>query len=284
MSKAIKTAVFPVAGLGTRFLPATKAMPKEMLPIVDKPLIQFVAEEARAAGAERLVFVTGRQKHAIENHFDHMVELETILKTKGKDSALESIKEPLGAPGEVIFLRQQQPLGLGHAIWCARHIIGNDPFSVLLADDFILDKVGTIPRMADAYDGGAMVATMTVPATDVSSYGIVEPGELEGSVKSLIEKPAVDKAPSTQAVIGRYILPPEIIPILETLERGAGNEIQLTDALQILAREGKVTSHTLQGQRFDCGSKLGYVEATIAAALGRADLADRLKARVPGLA
>ena len=280
----IKTAVFPVAGLGTRFLPATKAMPKEMLPIVDKPLIQFVAEEARAAGAERLVFVTGRQKHAIENHFDHMVELESILKAKGKEDALESIEEPLGAPGEVIFLRQQEPLGLGHAIWCARHIIGDEPFSVLLADDFVMDPVGTIPRMAEAYTGGAMVATMDVPPAEVSSYGIVEPGETEGSVKSLIEKPAIDQAPSTQAVIGRYILPPEIIPILETLERGAGNEIQLTDALQVLAAQGKVTSHTLHYTRYDCGSKLGYVEATIAAALAREDLGPRLRESLRGLA
>ena len=158
----IKTAVFPVAGLGTRFLPATKAMPKEMLPIVDKPLIQFVAEEARAAGAERLVFVTGRQKHAIENHFDHMVELEATLEERGKAEALADIQEPIGAPGEVIFLRQQKPMGLGHAIWCARHLIGDDPFAVLLADDFILADRPTLADMADAYDGGAMVATIQV--------------------------------------------------------------------------------------------------------------------------
>ena len=277
MSKAIKTAVFPVAGLGTRFLPATKAMPKEMLPIVDKPLIQFVVEEARSAGAQRLVFVTGRQKHAIENHFDHMVELETILEHKGKDEALASIKQPLGHPGEIIFLRQQKPLGLGHAIWCARHIIGEDPFSVLLADDFILDEVGTIPRMAKAYEGGAMVATMEVPREDVSNYGIIEPGGNGSSVKSLIEKPTVDKAPSTQAVIGRYILPASIIPILETLKPGAGNEVQLTDALQILASQGQVSAFSLPGKRYDCGSKLGYVEATLAAALEREDLGAKLR-------
>lgn len=268
----IKTAVFPVAGLGTRFLPATKAMPKEMLPIVDKPLIQFVAEEARAAGAERLVFVTGRQKHAIENHFDHMVELEEILKAKGKEDALASIEEPIGQPGEVIFLRQQRPLGLGHAIWCARYLIGDDPFAVLLADDFILADRPTLADMANAYSGGAMVATMQVAPDAVSSYGIVEPGAEPGSVAGLIEKPTPDQAPSNTAVIGRYILPPEIISILDGQEPGAGGEVQLTDALQVLAKRGEVRQFDFAGTRFDCGSRRGYVRATVAAALARDDL------------
>ena len=176
----IKTAVFPVAGLGTRFLPATKAMPKEMLPIVDKPLIQFVVEEARAAGAERFVFVTGRSKHAIENHFDHVVELETVLATRGKQSALAETVAPLGKPGEIIFLRQQQPLGLGHAIWCARHLIGGEPFGVLLADDYIRAEVPTLDHMARSYTGGALVATMDVPRQETGAYGVVEPGAEPG--------------------------------------------------------------------------------------------------------
>ena len=270
----IKTAVFPVAGLGTRFLPATKAMPKEMLPIVDKPLIQFVVEEARAAGAERLVFVTGRQKHAIENHFDHMVELESALKDRGKQQALAEIRTPIGAPGEVIFLRQQRPLGLGHAIWCARHLIGTDPFAVLLADDFILAKTPTLLDMAQAYDGGALVATMTVCPDAVGTYGIIEHGARPGQVQGLVEKPQPGHAPSTTAVIGRYILPPEIISLLENQQPGAGGEIQLTDALQVMAAKGQVRAFEFSGTRFDCGSKQGYVRATVASALARADLAD----------
>ena len=273
----IKTAVFPVAGLGTRFLPATKAMPKEMLPIVDKPLIQFVAEEARAAGAERLVFVTGRQKHGIENHFDHMVELETTLAERGKSAALADIQEPIGAPGEVIFLRQQKPLGLGHAIWCARHLIGDAAFAVLLADDFILADQPTLAEMAKAYEGGALVATMQVAPDAVSSYGIVVPDEEPGRLKGLVEKPDPDQAPSTIAAIGRYILPPEIIGILETQASGAGGEVQLTDALQVLAQAGQVRRFDFTGTRFDCGSKLGYVQATVAVALARDDLQPALR-------
>ncbi len=273
----IKTAVFPVAGLGTRFLPDTKAMPKEMLPIVDKPLIQFVVEEARAAGAERLVFVTGRQKHAIENHFDHMVELERTLAERGKMQALEDINAPLGQPGEVIFLRQQRPLGLGHAIWCARHLIGEHPFAVLLADDFILADRPTLADMAEAYTGGALVATMQVAPDAVSSYGIVAPGELPGSVAGLIEKPSPENAPSTTAVVGRYILPPEVIDILDGQAPGAGGEVQLTDALQVLAQKGDVQQFDFAGTRYDCGDKLGYVHATLASALKRQDLSEGVR-------
>lgn len=273
----IQTAVFPVAGLGTRFLPATKAMPKEMLPIVDKPLIQFVVEEARAAGAERFIFVTGRSKHAIENHFDHVVELETVLTTRGKDHALAETMAPLGKPGEIIFLRQQQPLGLGHAIWCARHIIGNEPFGVLLADDFIMAEVPTLKNMVDAYQGGALVATTQVARHETESYGIIQPGKTPGEVTGLVEKPKPDQAPSTHAVMGRYILPAEIIDILEDQAPGAGGEIQLTDALQTLATRGQVRSFTMQGQRFDCGTKLGYIQAMVTSALARDDLSDRLR-------
>ncbi len=252
-------------------------MPKEMLPIVDKPLIQFVVEEARAAGAERLVFVTGRSKHAIENHFDHVVELEKVLATRGKQSALAETMAPIGKPGEVIFLRQQQPLGLGHAIWCARHLTGDAPFAVLLADDFIRSDVPTLVQMAEAYAGGALVATMPVARAQTGNYGIIAPGVGPGQVAGLVEKPDPDDAPSTQAVIGRYILPPEIIPILADQSPGAGGEIQLTDALQVLAARGDVRAFNLPGQRFDCGSKLGYIQATLATAMARPDLAERLR-------
>lgn len=273
----IKTAVFPVAGLGTRFLPATKAMPKEMLPIVDKPLIQFAVEEARAAGAERIVFVTGRSKHSIENHFDHVVELENALNSRGKDAALAETLAPVGKPGEVIFLRQQRPLGLGHAIWCARHVIGNEPFGVLLADDFVISEEPPLVQLAEQYTGGALVSTIEVPRADTSSYGIVKPGAEDGSVISMVEKPLPIDAPSTKAVIGRYILPPEIISILGRLNPGSGGEIQLTDALQVLAEKGEVRYLDLSGQRFDCGSKLGFVQATIAVAMSRGDLANKLQ-------
>ena len=273
----IKTAIFPVAGLGTRFLPATKAMPKEMLPIVDKPLIQFVVEEAREAGVERFVFVTGRQKQSIENHFDHMVELEQVLAMRGKTTALAEAMAPLGKPGELIFLRQQKPFGLGHAIWCARHIVGKDPFGVLLADDFIMSEVPILKKMVESYESGALIATSQIQRAETGSYGIINPGDKPGQVLGLVEKPNPELAPSTTAVMGRYILPPSIMSILEKQKPGAGDEIQLTDALQTLALKGQVQSFDMPGKRFDCGTKLGYIQATISSALARDDLRYRLR-------
>ena len=264
----INTAVFPIGGLGTRFLPATKAMPKEMLPIIDKPLIQFVVEEARACGIERLVFVTGRQKHAVENHFDHMIELESTLAERGKKDALSSVNEMLGLPGEVIFIRQMRPLGLGHAVWAARHVVQNDPFAVLLADDFIDAEVGCLQQMVEAYDNNAgnYLACMEVPEADVSSYGILAPeGRVEHrafAIKGMVEKPSIEKAPSRHAVIGRYLLEPGVMKALEHTRPGAGGEIQLTDAIAATINSTPTYGYRFDGQRFDCGSKRGFVEAT----------------------
>jgi len=264
----INTAVFPIGGLGTRFLPATKAMPKEMLPIIDKPLIQFVVEEARACGIERLVFVTGRQKHAVENHFDHMIELESTLAERGKKDALSSVNDMLGLPGEVIFIRQMRPLGLGHAVWAARHVVQNDPFAVLLADDFIDAEVGCLKQMVEAYDQhpGNYLACMEVDASAVSSYGILDPessiSERAFAIKGMVEKPNVDNAPSRHAVIGRYLLEPGVMSALEHTRPGAGGEIQLTDAIAATINETPTFGYRFDGQRFDCGSKRGFVDAT----------------------
>lgn len=264
----INTAVFPIGGLGTRFLPATKAMPKEMLPIIDKPLIQFVVEEARACGIERLVFVTGRQKHAVENHFDHMIELESTLAERGKKDALSSVNEMLGLPGEVIFIRQMRPLGLGHAVWAARHVVQNDPFAVLLADDFIDAEIGCLQQMVEAYDNNAgnYLACMEVPEGDVSSYGILAPeGRVDDrafAIKGMVEKPNIENAPSRHAVIGRYLLEPEVMKALEHTRPGAGGEIQLTDAIAATINSTPTYGYRFDGQRFDCGSKRGFVEAT----------------------
>ena len=264
----INTAVFPIGGLGTRFLPATKAMPKEMLPIIDKPLIQFVVEEARACGIERLVFVTGRQKHAVENHFDHMIELESTLAERGKKDALSSVNEMLGLPGEVIFIRQMRPLGLGHAVWAARHVVQNDPFAVLLADDFIDAEVGCLQQMVEAYanNAGNYLACMEVPEGDVSSYGILAPeGRVDDqafAIKGMVEKPNIENAPSRHAVIGRYLLEPGVMKALEHTRPGAGGEIQLTDAIAATINSTPTYGYRFDGQRFDCGSKRGFIEAT----------------------
>ena len=279
----INTAVFPIGGLGTRFLPATKAMPKEMLPIIDKPLIQFVVEEARACGIERLVFVTGRQKHAVENHFDHMIELESTLAERGKKDALSSVNEMLGLPGEVIFIRQMRPLGLGHAVWAARHVVQNDPFAVLLADDFIDAEVGCLQQMVEAYENNAgnYLACMEVPEGDVSSYGILAPeGRVDDrafAIKGMVEKPNTENAPSRHAVIGRYLLEPGVMKALEHTRPGAGGEIQLTDAIAHEIFEGRpVHGLRFEGDRFDCGSKAGFLQATVAFGLQRDELRDEL--------
>ncbi len=266
----IKTAVFPVGGLGTRFLPATKAMPKEMLPIVDTPLIQFVVEEARACGIERLVFVTGRQKHAIENHFDHMYELEANLEAKSKTEYVHLVRQHLGEPGEILFTRQMRPAGLGHAVWCARHVVQDAPFAVLLADDFIDAEPGCLAQMIAAFEAnpGNYLAAMQVEADKVDRYGIAEPADDQEPesksvrIKGLVEKPKPGDSPSRLAVIGRYVLMPEVMKRLSTLDPGAGGEIQLTDAIAAEIPHCPTYAYHFDGQRFDCGSKLGFVQAT----------------------
>lgn len=278
---SIKTAIFPVAGLGTRFLPATKAIPKELLPVVDRPLIQYAVDEAREAGIERFIFVTGRGKGPIEDHFDIAFELEATQRERGKPiAALEGTRL---APGQAIFLRQQEPLGLGHAIACAASIVPTEPFAVLLPDEFMHGSPGCLAQMVEAYDrvGGNLVSVLPVPREDVSSYGVIEPGESNGAlteVRGLVEKPPVDEAPSNLIISGRYILQPRIMEILATQGPGAGGEIQLTDAMQSLIGEQPFHAVTFDGRRYDCGSKLGFVEATIAVALERPDISSSLRA------
>ena len=279
----IKKAIFPVGGLGTRFLPATKALPKEMLPVVDKPLIQYAVEEAAAAGVEQFIFVTGRNKTAIEDHFDHSTELEAVLIEKDKAQALEVVRRMLREPGSVSYVRQQEPAGLGHAVWCARHLIGNDPVAVLLADDLILGAPA-IGEMAAQYQGGNMVALMDVPASNTGAYGIITPGSQNGKlteITAIVEKPSPEAAPSTKAVVGRYILEPGIFDVLAKGKRGAGGEVQLTDALA--ARIGQVpfTGFDFTGERFDCGSKIGFLKANIAFALTREELKKELSSWLP---
>jgi len=275
----IKKAIFPVGGLGTRFLPATKALPKEMLPVVDKPLIQYAVEEAAAAGIEEFIFVTGRNKAAIEDHFDHSFELEATLQAKGKQDALTLVKAMMHGPGAVQYVRQQQPAGLGHAVWCARHLIGDDPVVVVLADDLILGQ-SCIKEMVDAYGGGNMVAVMDVPQDQTGAYGIVTPGDDDGrivDVRGLVEKPRPSEAPSTIGVVGRYIVAPEVFATLDLQERGAGGEIQLTDALAKQIGTTPFKGLRFSGERFDCGSKLGFLQANIAFGLANAALADDLR-------
>ena len=275
----IKTAIFPVGGLGTRFLPATKAMPKEMLPVVDKPLIQYAVEEAAEAGIEEFIFVTGRNKTAIEDHFDHSFELEATLSAKGKDEALDVVKSMLHNPGSVMYVRQQQPAGLGHAVWCARHLIGSEPVAVLLADDLILGA-SCVREMVESYSGGNMVAVMGVPQDQTGAYGIVTPGADDGRVvqiEGLVEKPDPDEAPSNIAVVGRYIITPEVFETLAAQERGAGGEIQLTDALAKQIGSAPFTGVRFSGERFDCGSKLGFLQANVAFGLNNGTLEGDLR-------
>ncbi|KPP86895.1 UTP--glucose-1-phosphate uridylyltransferase GalU [Erythrobacter sp. HL-111] len=276
--KPIKKAVFPVAGLGTRFLPATKAVPKELLPIVDRPLIQYAVDEAREAGIEQMIFVTGRGKTAIIEHFDIAFELETTMKERGKDLG---VLEPTRAvPGDIITVRQQVPMGLGHAIWCARAIVGEEPFAIFLPDELMIaEKGGTgcMKQMVEAYEkvGGNLISVLEVPRESVSSYGVIDPGASDGAlteVKGLVEKPPVDKAPSNKIVSGRYILQPEVMRTLETQEKGAGGEIQLTDAMAKMIGTQPFHAVTFAGNRYDCGSKLGFVEATLALAMAREDM------------
>ncbi len=288
MAQRIRKAIFPVGGLGTRFLPATKAMPKEMLPVVDKPLIQYAVEEAQAAGIEEFIFVTGRSKTAIEDHFDHSYELETTLRERGKETQIAAVNSWMPRPGQIAYTRQQVPLGLGHAVWCARNLIGDEPFAVLLADDLILAERSCLKQMVEAQSatGGNMVAVMEVPHEHTNRYGIVDVARDDGrlvDVKGVVEKPDPAAAPSNLSIIGRYILQPEVFDRLERIGRGAGGEIQLTDALAELIRGGK-PFHGLRfdGKRFDCGDKVGFLEANIAFALARPDMTEAVRKILDG--
>ena len=282
--KPIRKAVFPVAGLGTRFLPATKAIPKELLPIVDRPLIQYAVDEAREAGIEQMIFVTGRGKTAIVEHFDVAYELETTMGERGKDM---SVLDPTRAtPGDIITVRQQVPMGLGHAIWCARAIVGDEPFAIFLPDELMIPHnggTGCMKQMVDAYEqtGGNLISVLEVPREEVSSYGVIDPGAENGAlteVRGLVEKPPVDKAPSNKIISGRYILQPEVMRVLESQGKGAGGEIQLTDAMARMIGTQPFHAVTFDGRRFDCGSKLGFVEATLALALERDDMGAEVRA------
>ncbi len=279
----VRKAVFPVAGMGTRFLPATKAVPKEMLPVVDKPVVQYAVEEARDAGIEQFIFVTGRGKHIIEDHFDHAYELEALLEAREKTKELDSLLESLPTSGAVSFTRQQKPLGLGHAVWCARHLVGDEPFAVLLVDDLLVGKPGCLTQMMDVYNsvgGGVVVAAEEKPIEEVHRYGVVAPGATKGNaveVKGLVEKPKAKDAPSRLTVIGRYILQPEIFTELDRQETGTGGEIQLTDSMARLI--GKMPFHAAKTscERYDCGDKVGFLQANIAVGLSRPDIAPGLR-------
>ncbi len=286
MTAKLRKAVFPVAGLGTRLLPATKSIPKEMLTVVDRPLIQYAIEEAREAGVEQMIFVTGRGKSSLVDYFDTAFELEAVMRGKGK--SLETLEPSRADFGEVVSVRQQEPLGLGHAVWCARHIVGDEPFAVLLPDDLMAGKPGALSQMVEAWNsvGGNMIATEEVPAEKTDSYGIITPGETKGAlteVRGLVEKPRPDVAPSRLGVIGRYILQPDVMRILDKGERGAGGEIQLTDAMAELI--GKQPFHALKvdAVRHDCGDRAGFVIANLAMALERDDVAPKVRDYLNGL-
>ncbi len=279
----IRKVVFPVAGLGTRMLPATKVLPKEMLPVVDRPLVDYAVEEAAAAGAEVFIFVTGRGKTLIEDHFDRAVELFETLARKGKTRELEALEQRLPPPGTFLYTRQQAPLGLGHAVWCARHLVGDEPFGVILVDDLVHARTPCLAQLAavHAERGGSVVAVEEVPREHTRRYGILEPGADDGrvvEVRAFVEKPEPEVAPSNLAVIGRYILSPRIFALLEELPPGAGGEIQLTDAMTRLLAEEAFHGVRFEGRRFDCGDRVGYLEANLALAMERPDIAARLHA------
>ncbi len=281
MSNKLRKAVFPVAGLGTRLLPATKAIPKELLTVVDRPLIQYAVDEAREAGIEQLIFVTGRGKSSLVDYFDMAFELETTMREKGKSlGALESSRVSFG---ELVSVRQQQPLGLGHAVWCAREIVGDEPFAVLLPDDLMHGTPGALRQMVDAWEkvgGGNMLCTEEVPKERTASYGIIAPGKRDGAITEVVgvvEKPSPDVAPSNLGVIGRYILQPEVMQILDRGEKGAGGEIQLTDAMAQLIGKQPFHATTVDAARYDCGDKAGYVIANLALALERQDIGPAIR-------
>jgi len=275
MTRKVRKAVFPVAGLGTRLLPATKSIPKEMITIVDRPLIQYAVDEAREAGIEQLIFVTGRGKSALVDYFDHAFELEATL--KGKNKSLDVLECSNARFGEVVSVRQQQPLGLGHAVWCARDIVGDEPFAVLLPDELMFGEPGCLKQMVEAYDqvGGNLVAALEVPATETHKYGVVDPGASDGrltEIRGLVEKPPQGTAPSNLMLPGRYILQPEVMRALDAQEKGAGGEIQLTDAMAKLIGSQPFHAYRFEGQRYDCGSAEGFVIANVAMALERGDV------------
>ena len=283
MTKRVRTAVFPVAGLGTRFLPATKAMPKEMLSVVDRPLIQYAVDEAREAGIEHFVFVTGRNKAIIEDHFDRQFELEATLAARGKTEALNELQRDLPQPGQSSFTRQQEPLGLGHAVWCARDIVGDEPFALLLPDMLIKAKPGALAQMMAAYDlnGGNVIAVEETDPAEVSSYGVVARGagsDEAFTITGMVEKPKVEVAPSNLIISGRYILQPRIFSLLGNHTKGAGGEIQLTDAMQALMQEQNFTGVKIKGRTFDCGSKIGFLMANAVFALDRPDVSREFEA------
>jgi len=286
----IRKAIFPVAGLGTRFLPATKAMPKEMLPVVDRPLIQHVVDEARQAGIEHFIFVTGRNKSVIEDHFDRQFELEMTLDERGKTRELQALSQDLPGAGTTSFTRQQSPLGLGHAVWCARELVGHEPFALLLPDVLVQNPQGCLAQMIDAAnaigDTANIVAVEEVPHERVSSYGVVGVGEPKGkafAITGMVEKPKREAAPSNLIITGRYILQPEIFEILERQERGTGGEIQLTDAMLQLMNKQPFYGLKFEGRSFDCGSKAGFLAANVAYALEREDLAEEVRAEIARL-
>src|SRR3569623_690888 len=273
--KPLRKAVFPVGGLGTRFLPATKALPKEMLPIVDRPLIQYAVDEAIEAGIEQMIFVTGRGKSAIEDHFDIAYELEATMAGRGK--SMELLHQTRLTPGAVAYVRQQEPMGLGHAVWCARDIVGDEPFAIFLADELMVGEPGCMKAMVDAYNrvGCNLVCGYEVPPEETDRYGIISPGKVDGDlveVTALVEKPAKGTAPSNLMIPGRYILQPEVMRVLETQEKGAGGEIQLTDAMAQMIGGQPFHAFKFGGRRFDCGDKAGYIQANIALALDRPEI------------
>ncbi|HEY7006937.1 MAG TPA: UTP--glucose-1-phosphate uridylyltransferase [Sphingomicrobium sp.] len=275
MPTRVRKAVFPVAGLGTRLLPATKSIPKEMVTIVDRPLIQYAVDEAREAGIEELIFVTGRGKSALVDYFDQAFELETTLREKGK--SLDILAPSNAKFGEVVTVRQQQPLGLGHAVWCARHIVGNEPFAVLLPDELMMGKPNCLAQMVEAYEkvGGNLVAALEVPDSETHKYGVIDPGASDGrltEIRGMVEKPPPGTAPSNLMLPGRYILQPEVMHALDAKERGAGGEIQLTDAIAKLVGKQPLHGYRFEGERYDCGSAAGFVIANLAVALQREDV------------
>lgn len=288
MVNRVRTAVFPVAGLGTRFLPATKAMPKEMLTVVDKPVIQYAVDEAREAGIEHFVFVTGRNKGVIEDHFDRQFELEATLEARGKKEELAELRRELPRAGQTSFTRQQEPLGLGHAVWCARDIVGREPFALLLPDMIFKSSPGVLKQMMDAYEetGGNVIAVEEVPMESVSSYGVVARGEGPDSgfrITGMVEKPKPEDAPSNLIISGRYILQPEIFTLLSEATAGAGGEIQITDAMHHLMDRQPFTGVKYKGRSFDCGAKIGFLTANVVFALDRPDIAEGFMAELKSL-
>ncbi len=279
-SKKIRKAIFPVGGLGTRFLPATKSIPKEMLPVLDKPLVQYAVDEALEAGIEEFIFVTGRGKSAIEDYFDHSIELEKTLKDNNKLQKLDLIKKTILKPGSVSFVRQQNPLGLGHAVWCARNFIANEPAAIILADDLIDSKPGCMKQMIENWNGGNMVATMEVEPEKTSSYGIISPGKViqdKIEVKNIIEKPNTKDAPSNIAVVGRYIVEPSVFDHLGLQKKGTNGEVQLTDSLSYQIGKAPFFGYNFHGTRYDCGTKLGFAKANTSLAIKDSNIGNQFK-------